>query len=111
MATASEMGEEACLGLLAGATSGRIGYSARALPRITPVGLSLEPSGCIRAHLQRDEDKAGPIDGAIVAVEADGMDDEVQRAWSVHVVGRVTRRSGPDLFIEPGVIDGGWLDL
>jgi len=29
----------------------------------------------------------------------------------VHVAGRVVTRCGPDVVIDPGVVDGGWLAL
>ncbi len=110
MALATEIDEEECLGLLTGATFGRVALNAKALPRIVPVSLTVYPGPRIAAHLQCDEDLGEALDGAVVALQADGFDDGTQRVWSVHVVGRVTIRCGPDIVIDPGVIDGVWLD-
>ena len=102
--------EETCMGLLAGTTFGRVSLNVRAMPRIVPVRISVQRRR-INAHLQCDADLGAALEGAVVALQADGCDGHTRRAWTVHAVGRVLARSGPDFVIDPTVLDGAWLDL
>jgi len=98
--------EAACVERLRRASAGRVALHARALPRIVPAQFVVRPDGCIAADLEYDEDLALALDGAVVAFEADGFDDDMGARWSVHVVGRVTERDGPCIVIEPAFVDG-----
>jgi hypothetical protein len=109
MAAQTQFGEDMCMGLFAGITFGRVSLNVRAMPRIVPVRISVHRRR-INAHLQCDEDLCDALEGAVVALQADGCDDETRRAWSVHAVGRVLARCGPDFVIDPTVLEGGWLD-
>jgi hypothetical protein len=113
MALATKIDEGACLGLLTGATFGRVALSAGAgaAPRIVPVSFSVHPRGRISAHLQCDGDLAEALDGADVAFQADGFDHQTHQVWNVHIVGRIVARAGSDFVLEPGAVEGGWLDL
>lgn len=102
--------EDTCLGLLAGATFGRVSLNVRAMPRIVPVRFGVHRRR-LNAHLQCDEELSDALDGAVVALQADGFDDRTQQVWSVHVVGRVLARCGPDFVIDPTVLEGVWLEL
>ncbi len=110
MALQTRIDEETCLGLLAGATFGRVCLNVRAMPRIVPVRFTVYRRR-INAHLQCDEELAEALDGAVVALQADGFDDRSQQVWSVHVVGRVLARCGADFVVDPTVLEGAWLDL
>jgi len=97
-----------CLGLLSSAMFGRVALNARALPRIVPVKLAVQGRR-INAEMECDQHLGGALDDAVVALQADGTDARLAQAWSVHVVGRVTDRSGSAFVIDPVVIEGHWL--
>jgi hypothetical protein len=107
MASAAPMPDDVAFRLLGGAAVGRVALSARAMPRIVPVRLSLVAS-LIAAELRSDHDLGAALDRAVVALQADGIEDGT-RPWSVHVLGRVTDRSGDVFVVEPSMIEGSWL--
>jgi len=110
MSVQTVIDEDTCFGLLTGATFGRVSLNVRAMPRIVPVRCAVH-RGRINAHLQCDEQLGDALDGAVVALQADGFDDRTQQVWSVHIVGRVLARCGADFVIDPTVVEGAWLDL
>jgi len=106
---AAEIDTETCLGLLGGATFGRVALSVHAMPRIVPVSFTAR-RGRISLSLRSDTDLADPLsDATVVAFQADGYDDEARRGWSVHVVGRITGSGNGTATIDPSVIEGTWL--
>jgi len=110
MAVQTRIDEDLCLGLLTEATFGRVCLNVRAMPRIVPIRFTVHRRR-INAHLQCDDDLAEALDGAVVALQADGFDDQSQQVWSVHVVGRVLARCDADFVVDPTVIEGAWLDV
>ena len=105
---ATAIDREICLGLLSGATFGRIALNVAGGPRIVPVRFAVH-RGRISAHMQGRVDIGDALDDAEVALQADGFDDETQLVWSVHVVGRVTARHDSGFAITPTMIEGEWL--
>ncbi len=110
MTVATDIDREAWLGLLGGATFGRVALGIHALPRIVPVRFAVH-RGRISAHLQGTVDIGDALDDAVVALQADGYDDETNQVWSVHLIGRVTARYQSGFTINPSVIEGEWLPL
>jgi len=108
MKVATEIDEDTCLGLLGGITFGRVALSVRALPRIVPVRLAVD-RGRISIHMQGAADVGNGLDDAVVALQADGYDDDTHQAWSVHVVGPVIDRCESGFAIDPSVIKGEWM--
>ena len=51
------------------------------------------------------------LNGAVVALQADGYDEVTRQVWNVHVVGRVTAAFEGKFVISPGIIDGEWSPL
>jgi uncharacterized protein len=108
MAAPVAIDQDACLRLLSSATFGRVALSVRALPRIVPVRLDI-CRGQIRVSTQGSAELGDTLDGAVVALQAEGYDDDTQQVWSVHVVGRVTAPHGIGFVISPGIIEGEWV--
>ena len=73
--------------LLASVNWGRLAWSGREGPRILPVNYSL-----VDAHVFLRTDLYGSVayaaGGAVVALEADELDDRLSSGWSVVVLGR-----------------------
>jgi nitroimidazol reductase NimA-like FMN-containing flavoprotein (pyridoxamine 5'-phosphate oxidase superfamily) len=75
-----------CLQLLAGAQRGRIAINLGALPTILPVRYVLDDDRVlISVTVGSALDRA--TDGAVVAVQVEGMDELGQQEWSVCAVG------------------------
>lgn len=115
-----------CLLLLASVPVGRIVYTRRAMPAVELVNFTVD-NGDIVIRTDVGGKLAAAIHGAVVAFEADALDLDQRRGWSVTVVGysrEVTdpgeiarlRDSGPrpwvlgerEHFIQitPGVVTG-----
>lgn len=110
MPTVTDIDQDDCVALLSTATFGHIALSVRAMPRISPVQFTVS-HGRVLAHLQCDRDDVGAaLDNAVVALQADGLDGHGQM-WSVHVVGRVRSRFGPEFEVEPVMVSGCRADL
>ena len=78
MTVAADIDAETCLGLLSGATVGRVALSVHAMPRIVPVSFTAR-LGRISLSLQSDTELADPLnDATVVAFQADGYDNEAQ---------------------------------
>ena len=108
MGEAVAIEQEACLQLLSGVTFGRVALNLQALPRIVPVRFDVH-RGRIHASAQGAAELGGALDGAVVALQADGYDEVTRRMWNVHLVGRVTAAYERDFVITPAIIDGEWL--
>lgn len=78
------LGREECRRLLESAPTGRVGFTARALPAVQPVRLGVHDGRIVFPAAPSGRLAAG-CRGAVVAVEADGDSDGT--AWSVEVVG------------------------
>jgi nitroimidazol reductase NimA-like FMN-containing flavoprotein (pyridoxamine 5'-phosphate oxidase superfamily) len=99
---------DACLGLLSGATFGRMALTVDALPRIVPVRFAVHRDR-INAYVHGADEVAKALDAAVVAFQADGYDNDIHQVWSVHVVGRVTAHHDSAFVISPDLVEGQWL--
>lgn len=84
-----ELSAEECLELLGSVAVGRVVFTQRALPAIRPVNHLLDQGDIvIRTHLGGGLSSAvGATRGLVVAYEADEIDPERRRGWSVVVTG------------------------
>jgi len=81
-----EMSRAECLHLLASVPVGRIVYTLQALPAVAVVNFAIHDGGVVfRADGARNLESA--TRHAVVAFEADDMDPDTHRGWSVTVVG------------------------
>jgi len=81
------LSEEECRALLATSEIGRVGVSVRALPAIFPVRYTMLDDHVV-FRTSRETLLAKVASDAIVAFEADAIDNEQGHGWSVLVVGR-----------------------
>jgi uncharacterized protein len=79
--------EQECRALLATSEIGRVGVSVRALPAIFPVRFTVMDDHVV-FRTARETLLAKVVSDAIVAFEADAIDSQQRRGWSVLVVGR-----------------------
>lgn len=75
-----------CLLLLASVPVGRIVYTRRAMPAVELVNFTLD-NGDIVIRTDASGKLAAATRGAVVAFEADALDLDQRRGWSVTVVG------------------------
>ena len=98
------------LRLLAGVAWGRVVFSHRALPAVRPVNHILDDGHIvIRAHSGAAVlDPAGS--GAVVAYEADQLDETDRTGWSVIVTGTATLVRDPDQLARYERLLDPWMD-
>src|ERR1700730_14753895 len=104
----TKLDEEYCWALLSGGSFGRIALNVDATPVIVPVRYTVGH----RTLRVRPAETAGLDDAVltgVVAFQADGLDDDTHRAWSVHAVGRVIGHDVSRFEVHPTVIEGRWL--
>jgi hypothetical protein len=104
----TDLDESQCWALLSTTSLGRIALSVRALPMIVPVRFGVDGRR-LRAHLPRGTDLDDAVAGAVVAFEADGYEQDVGQAWTVHAIGRVIGQDTTGYQIEPCLLVGTWL--
>lgn len=80
------LSEQECLELLGTSTLGRLGLSAGALPYVLPVRYVLDDRR-ILVGTGADTPLSAACDGAVVAFQTDGFDDQHEAGWSVVVQG------------------------
>ena len=93
-ADAAELSRRECLMLLSTRPVGRIVYTARGLPAVVPVTFLFElgdAAGDVLVCCVRGNWLLAPIDQAVVGLEADQLEHEMDRGWWVTVVGRAER--------------------
>jgi hypothetical protein len=100
--------EDYCWGLLNSGSFGRVALSAQAMPVIVPVRYSVARRR-VRFRPAGTAGIAGALVNNVVAFQADGFDDEICAAWSVHLVGRVIETEGAGFELRPSLIQGHWL--
>jgi nitroimidazol reductase NimA-like FMN-containing flavoprotein (pyridoxamine 5'-phosphate oxidase superfamily) len=81
------LSDEECRALLRGSDIGRVGVSVRALPAIFPVRFTMVDDDVL-FRTSRETLLARVVSDAIVAFEADAIDNDQGHGWSVLVVGR-----------------------
>jgi hypothetical protein len=84
------LSEEQCLDLLAQGEIGRIAYTDRALPVITPVTYAMDGSKVL-FRTRADGHLLQCVENTVVAFEVDDFEDVARTGWSVLVTG-VARR-------------------
>ncbi|HEY8983123.1 MAG TPA: pyridoxamine 5'-phosphate oxidase family protein [Streptomyces sp.] len=91
-----ELSREEALGLLAGVSIGRVGFTHQALPVIRPVNHLVTDSGdiVIRTHAGAAL-LAGAAASEVVVYEADRIDENTRTGWSVMVTGMAGRVTEP----------------
>ena len=81
-----ELSRAECLRLLATASIGRISYSRQALPAVEPVNFRLQ-DGAIVIRTDAGGKLMAATRRAVVAFQADDLDQVLRSGWSVTVVG------------------------
>jgi hypothetical protein len=81
-----QLTSDGCLRLLASVPFGRIIYTRQALPAVELVNFALE-GGDIIIRTDRSGKLAAATRGAIVAFEADVVDEDQRSGWSVTAIG------------------------
>ena len=109
-----------CLAMLARTTVGRVGLVVDGLPYVHPVRMAVE-GGHVLIGVS-GETLAAAIDDVVIALQADGFEEDRGRRWSVLAVGPaspVDLATGPRPYpvaaepyafrLRPRVLSGGWL--
>ena len=117
-----QLGDGLCLSLLARANIGRVGLVHGPLPFIYPVRYGLS-DGHLLFGLSIDH-VAVEIDDAVVALQADGFEEDSGHHWTVLAIGPATTvdPTSPDVAwdfgherhmfrLRPKMFSGHWLDL
>ncbi|MFI5041437.1 MAG: pyridoxamine 5'-phosphate oxidase family protein [Acidimicrobiales bacterium] len=104
-----------CWATLATGSLGRVALSMAAMPVVVPVRYTVE-GGALRVKPPKMARIDKALSGSIVAFQADGIDPEASRAWSIHAIGRVESADSPGadpngrtFEIRPLLIEGDWL--
>jgi uncharacterized protein len=84
-----------CLRLLASVPVGRIIYTRQALPAVELVNFTLD-NGDVIIKTDHGGKLAAATRGAVVAFEADNVDQAQQAGWSVTVIGHSHEVTDPD---------------
>jgi nitroimidazol reductase NimA-like FMN-containing flavoprotein (pyridoxamine 5'-phosphate oxidase superfamily) len=79
-------GRERCLALMSSVPVGRVVYTDRALPAVTPVNFVLDGDQ-VTIHTASGSTLAAAVRGAVVAFQVDDVDPVALTGWSVTVVG------------------------
>ncbi|WP_052438551.1 pyridoxamine 5'-phosphate oxidase family protein, partial [Streptacidiphilus jiangxiensis] len=85
---AEHLDRGSALGLLADARSGRVIYTAAAMPAVWPSLFHLAPDGGVLLRTAADSGLAQAIGGTLVAFEADDLHTEDGTGWCVTLLGR-----------------------
>jgi hypothetical protein len=86
----SALDERLSLRLLRQARVGRVVFTSRALPAVLPVPFHLDANDRVRFEAVARPELLRAWDGAVVAFQADQVNDVDGSGWSVTVVGRAT---------------------
>ncbi|MFE6872131.1 pyridoxamine 5'-phosphate oxidase family protein [Kitasatospora sp. NPDC057692] len=89
---ARELDETRALELLGRSGVGRVVYTVGALPAVLPVRFRLDALGGVLLSTAADSELARAVDGAVIAFEADEVDDTDGTGWCVTVLGRAELR-------------------
>ena len=78
-----------CLELLRRSQVGRVGLSIGAVPAVVPVRYEMQPGGIVLASSIEQVAKA--MEGAVIALQCDGFDEDERKRWTVLAVGTTER--------------------
>ncbi|MFJ1702706.1 pyridoxamine 5'-phosphate oxidase family protein [Kitasatospora sp. NPDC088346] len=98
------LGEAECRRLLSTVPVGRVVYTEHALPAVLPVDFEVAADGRLLLSLREDGgdgETSRALDGTVAAFQAELLDPESGRGWSVLVHGRA------ELVRVPGRTEGG----
>jgi nitroimidazol reductase NimA-like FMN-containing flavoprotein (pyridoxamine 5'-phosphate oxidase superfamily) len=90
-----QLTRDECLRLLASVPVGRIVYTRRAMPAVELVNFTID-SGDIVVRTDGGGKLAAATHGSVVAFEADQIDLQCHRGWSVTAVGYSREVTDPD---------------
>lgn len=97
-----ELDRRECMRLLATAPVGRIVFTRQALPAVLLSSFRVDGEGAVLVPISAASDLARAVDGAIVAFEADAVDESAHSGWSVVITGRAALVTGPVEQSRPG---------
>jgi uncharacterized protein len=90
-----QMSRDECLKLMASVPVGRIIYTRQALPAVELVNFAVD-NGDIIVRTDHSGKLAAATRGAVVAFEADSLDNDRHVGWSVTIVGQSQEVTDPD---------------
>jgi uncharacterized protein len=93
------LSRDECFRLLASVSVGRIIYTRQALPAVELVNFALD-NGDIIVKTDHGGKLAAATRGAVVAFEADSVDQARQAGWSVTVIGHSHEVTDPDEIVR-----------
>jgi uncharacterized protein len=100
----AKLSEAEAVALLGTQDVGRLVYTRRALPAVTPVNFVLR-EGAVWIWTASASSMAQAVRGAVVALEADQLDARTRTGWSVVALGVAELVTGP-AEIERALLDG-----
>jgi len=113
-------GDDRCRAMLSRSATGRVALVVDALPYVHPVRYALA-GGHILVGVSA-QTLAAVMDDVILALQADGYDEDLGRRWNVLAVGPASRAESarercPDVLagerfvfrLRPRLLSGGWL--
>jgi nitroimidazol reductase NimA-like FMN-containing flavoprotein (pyridoxamine 5'-phosphate oxidase superfamily) len=100
-----ELDRHECMRLLATASVGRIVFTRQALPAVLLSSFRVDGEGAVLVRTSAASELARAVDGAIVAFEADVVDESTHSGWSVVITGRAALVTGPVEQRRPGRTD------
>lgn len=105
--TRGDLSRDRCLALLQSVQFGRVVYTVDALPAVTPVRFAVRDRDVlVRAGEDSRLARSGP--GAVVALQADDIDEDHGFGWSVVVTGVATQVEGDDVPDHDRSVLGVW---
>ncbi|MET8702982.1 pyridoxamine 5'-phosphate oxidase family protein [Kitasatospora sp. NPDC004723] len=87
-----ELDETRALELLGRTGVGRVVYTVGALPAVLPIRFRLDALGGVLLSTAAESELARAVAGAVIAFEADEVDDTDGTGWCVTVLGRAELR-------------------
>jgi hypothetical protein len=112
-----ELDEQECLRLLGRTQLGRIVVSLRALPIVLPVRYELTDGNLL--FVVSDDKVWRGLNGCIVTLHAEGVEEDKGRRWSVNAIGAVEhdpsrafdQTSPGEVFrLKPKILSGRWIE-
>lgn len=102
-----DLSRDRCLALLQSVQFGRVVYTVDALPAVTPVRFAVRDRNVL-VRAGEDSRLARSVPGAVVAFQADDIDEDHGFGWSVVVIGVATQVEGDDVPDDDRSVLGVW---